>query len=308
MKIEAKKIKEWAQQIGFDACGMAPANPVDEANARWLDEWLKAGHEAGMSYMANHRDVRLHPSALVEGARTVLSVALNYYPPRHRSSSEPYIAYYAYGKDYHDVMKKKLRELWQTIRENLPDNSNAEARVFVDSAPLLERYWAWRCGLGWIGKNTTLILPRHGSFFFLGEIVMTIEADQYDEPMKSYCGTCERCLQACPTHALECAYHLNANRCLSYLTIENREEIPAEIKGQAQGHLFGCDSCQLACPYNRFSSSTPVQEFHPSDELLHLQREDLYTMTEEKYRRIFKGSAIKRAKFSGLQRTIRAWK
>lgn len=308
MKIEAKKIKEWAQRLGFDACGMAPARPVDAIHIHWLDEWLKAGCEAGMSYMANHRDLRIDPSTLVEGARTVISVALNYYPPQCRDTSEPHIAYYAYGKDYHDVMKRKLRELWQMIRAYCPEESGAEARVFVDSAPLLERYWAWRCGLGWIGKNTSLILPHRGSFFFLGEIVMNREVDQYDEPIKSHCGTCERCLQACPTHALEYPHRLNAHRCISYLTIENREEIPAGIRRQIKNHLFGCDACQLACPHNRFSRPTRVEEFHPSEELLQLKRASLYTLTEEDYRRIFKGSAVKRAKFTGLQRTIQGWK
>ena len=205
-------------------------------------------------------------------------------------------------------MKRKLRELWQMIRAYCPEESGAEARVFVDSAPLLERYWAWRCGLGWIGKNTSLILPHRGSFFFLGEIVMNREVDQYDEPIKSHCGTCERCLQACPTHALEYPHRLNARRCISYLTIENREEIPAGIRRQIKNHLFGCDACQLACPHNRFSRPTRVEEFHPSEELLQLKRASLYTLTEEDYRRIFKGSAVKRAKFTGLQRTIQGWK
>lgn len=307
MKISAEAIKRWAHEVGFSACGMSPAGPVEAWAIEGLNAWLEQGCEAGMAYMANHRDLRCDPRGLLEGARTVVSVALNYYPPRRRDPHEPYIAYYAYGKDYHDVMKARLRQLWERIRAALPVDVEAKARLFTDSAPLLERYWAWRSGIGWIGKNTTLIIPRAGSFFFLGEIVMTLEADRYDTPMRSHCGTCERCLHACPTGALCRAYCLDASRCISYLTIEHRGEIPAKLASKVKGYLFGCDACQLACPHNRFARPTEVAEFHPSTDLLGLRHDTIYNMVEDDYRRLFKGSAVKRAKFDGLRRTIRSW-
>ena len=216
MFFSSQQIKDRALALGFSACGIARAEPVAGEEADRLDRWLAGGCHAGMRYMENHRAIRLDPAGLVEGARSVISVALNYYPMERREPSKPYIAYYAYGKDYHDVVKRRLRQLWQAIlddcRAAVGEEEPPAARVFTDSAPILERYWAWKAGLGWIGKNTCLILPGKGSFFFLGEIVTTLEVDHYDTPLPNRCGSCERCLEACPTGALGAPSHLDASR------------------------------------------------------------------------------------------------
>lgn len=295
----SERIKEKATETGFDACGIARIAPAD-TEAVFFDRWIREGNHAGMKYMENYRDLRLNPAGLLEGVRSVISVALNYYPERKLPDSIPHIAYYAYGKDYHDVLKKKLRELWQQIRAI----AGGEARVFTDSAPLLERYWAWKAGLGWIGKNTQLILPGKGSYFFLGEIVTTLELE-YDTPLPNRCGHCTRCLEACPTGALTAPRRLNAAACLSYLTIENKEEIPPEQAALLGNRLYGCDTCQQACPWNRFAVPTPVEDFHPAPALFSLDKERLKNFSRDDYNRIFAGSAVKRAKYEGLIRTIR---
>lgn len=300
-QLKALAIKQKAEALGFSACGMARAVPVDEEEAARFDRWIADGCQAGMQYMENHRQIRLDPDGLVPGARTIISVALNYYPARLRDPRELHIAYYAYGKDYHKVVKEKLRTLWQACIETLPGPA-PEARIFTDSAPLLERYWAWKAGLGWIGKNSCLILPGKGSFFFLGEIVTTAEMDHYDTPLPGRCGRCTRCLDACPTGALEAPCRLNATKCLSYLTIEHRGELPPDTP--LGNRLYGCDSCQMACPWNRFARPTTVEAFHPSEALLSLKKEQLATLTEAEYNRIFAQSAVKRAKYEGLCRTI----
>ena len=328
-------IKNKAEELGFDACGIAEVAPAD-TEALFFDRWIAEGCHAGMKYMENYRDIRLNPAGLVEGARSVISVALNYYPAQKQSPDAPRISYYAYGKDYHLVLKDKLRQLWQYITEELlptfpqaldsfgqqvvtgshfsplergqeggnPSASeNFEARVFTDSAPLLERYWAWKAGLGWIGKNTNLIIPGKGSFFFLGEIVTTLELD-YDSPQENRCGNCRRCLDACPTGALESARHLNANKCISYLTIEHKEDIPSELASRLGNRLYGCDTCQEVCPWNRFAVPTREAAFAPSPAFLSFKKEDLADFTREDYNRIFAKSAVKRAKYEGLIRTI----
>lgn len=299
-----QQIKAEALRLGFDACGIAEVATA-ATEAFFLDRWLAEGCHAGMKYMENYRDIRLNPAGLVEGARSVISVALNYYPAELRSPQLPHIAYYAYGEDYHTVVKEKLRLLWQFIADNasLP----AEARAFTDSAPLLERYWAWKAGLGWIGKNTQLIIPGRGSFFFLGEIVTTLRLE-YDTPQPDRCGSCTRCLDACPTHALELAHHLDAHRCLSYLTIEHKGDIPEHQAARLEGRLYGCDTCQTACPWNRFARPTTVAAFHPSPALLSFGKETLRTLTREEYNRTFAHSAVKRAKYEGLIRTIKQLK
>lgn len=297
-------IKDEAARLGFSACGIARVEPV-EAEMRRLDTWLAKGYQAGMAYLANHREIRRDPQGLVEGAKSIISVALNYYPARKRDPEQPHIAYYAYGRDYHEVVKEKLRQLWQYVVRNLPEGTAEEARVFTDSAPLLERYWAWKAGLGWIGKNTQLILPGKGSYFFLGEIVTTWKADAYDKPVPSRCGTCDRCLRACPTGALEKSHTLNANHCLSYLTIENRGEIPPREARLLGNRLYGCDTCQQVCPWNRFATPATEPDFQPSEALLQLQKEDLKMFTKDDYNRIFAKSAVKRAKYEGLIRTIK---
>lgn len=310
------QIKNKANQLGFDACGIAEVASAD-TEALFFDRWIAEGCHAGMKYMENYREIRLNPAGLVEGARSVISVALNYYPAVKQSSDAPRISYYAYGKDYHLVVKDKLRQLWQYITEELlpaPSERLSEpfseqrvadgnARIFTDSAPILERYWAWKAGLGWIGKNTNLIIPGKGSFFFLGEIVTTLELD-YDRPQANRCGSCRRCLDACPTGALERPGHLNAGKCLSYLTIEHKGDIPTEQAVRLGNRLYGCDTCQEVCPWNRFAHPTREAAFHPTPDFLSLQKESLQDFTREDYNRIFARSAVKRAKYEGLIRTI----
>ena len=313
------QIKNKANQLGFDACGIAEVSSAD-TEALFFDRWIAEGCHAGMKYMENYRDIRLNPAGLVEGARSVISVALNYYPSQKQSPDAPRISYYAYGKDYHLVVKDKLRQLWQYITDlvpvldtgpqaNRPDQSDIHtdnpsvARIFTDSAPILERYWAWKAGLGWIGKNTNLIIPGKGSFFFLGEIVTTLELD-YDHPQANRCGSCRRCLDACPTGALDRPGHLDAGKCLSYLTIEHKGDIPTEQAARLGNRLYGCDTCQEVCPWNRFARPTREAAFHPTPDFLSLQKESLQDFTREDYNRIFARSAVKRAKYEGLIRTI----
>lgn len=308
MRISAQHIKQKAQKIGFDACGIAQVAPV-ENEAMFFDQWIAEGHHAGMHYMENHRDIRLNPKGLVEGAKSVISVALNYYPPKRLSEELPHIAYYAYGKDYHIVVKEMLQKLWKELLLSYTSGGTSAdktpiARCFTDSAPILERYWAWKAGLGWIGKNTNLIIPGKGSFFFLGEIITTWEVDIYDNPQRNRCGNCTRCLKACPTGALEQERKLNANKCLSYLTIENRGEIPTEQANQLGNRIYGCDTCQEVCPWNRFAHPTPIKAFHPTTNLLSIRKEDLKNFSREDYTRIFTQSAVKRAKYEGLLRNI----
>lgn len=301
----SEQIKTEALRLGFDACGIAQVASAD-SEASFLDRWLVEGCHAGMQYMENYRDIRLNPGGLVEEARSVISVALNYYPAERRHPALPHIAYYAYGEDYHTVVKDKLRLLWQFIQERIPSPSH-EARVFTDSAPLLERYWAWKAGLGWIGKNTHLIIPGRGSFFFLGEIVTTLSLN-YDTPQPDRCGHCRRCLDACPTAALEPPHHLDARKCLSYLTIEHKGDIPEELASRLGNRLYGCDTCQTVCPWNRFARPTTIAAFRPSPALLSLEKDTLRTLTREEYNRIFAHSAVKRAKYEGLLRTIKQLK
>ena len=296
----AAEIKEKAKKTGFDACGIAQVATAD-SEALFFDRWLKEGNHAGMAYMENHREIRLNPAGLVEGAKTVISVALNYYPEQKLPPEAPHIAYYAYGKDYHFVIKEMLDELWSAVTGQ---TDTGTARFFTDSAPILERYWAWKAGLGWIGKNTNLIIPGKGSFFFLGEIVTSLEADHYDMPQKDRCGSCSRCLEACPTEALEGPRHLNARKFLSYLTIENRGEIPAEQAACLGNRLYGCDTCQEVCPWNRFARPTRIEAFRPAPALFSLRKEDLKGFSREEYNRIFAKSAVKRAKYEGLIRNI----
>lgn len=259
-----------------------------------------------MAYMANHFDKRCDPALLVEGTRCVVSVALNYYPATQLPEDEYQFAWYAYGMDYHDFMREKLTTLFRFIQES--DVPELDGRVFCDTAPVPERYWAWRAGLGWIGKNTQLIIPHAGSAFFLGELFLNTEADTYDRPRPNRCGTCNRCLQACPTQALEAPYGLDARRCLSYLTIENKGEIPASISPLMGNRVYGCDECQKACPWNRFATPCRTPELQPSPEFMNMKKEDWQQLSEEKYRTLFKGSAVKRAKYSGLIRNIKQMK
>lgn len=299
----SQQIKAYALELGFDACGFSKAEHVGGEESR-LRNWLDAGFNAGMGYMENHFEKRCNPVELIEGARSVISLALNYYPREFQTPSVPQIAYYAYGKDYHEVMKVKMQKLFDYIKSLFPDVSG---RIFCDTAPILERYWAAKSGIGFIGKNTMLILPGKGSYFFLGELMLDIDLD-YDSPLEFSCGKCERCLIACPTKSLELPYILNAEKCISYQTIENKNDIDENIAPLLGNCFYGCDICQKVCPWNKFSKANNTPEFSPSENILKLTVEELEIMTETDYQRIFKGSAMKRAKYSGLKRNLESLK
>ncbi len=296
----SKEIKQEATRLGFDACGICRATSSGEEE-RYM-QWLSENCQAGMGYMERNIDKRLDPRLLVDGAKSIISVALNYYPHQKQPSHAPQFAYYAYGKDYHDVIKDKLKLLFDFIRERYPGVSG---RWFSDSAPVLERFWAAKAGIGFIGKNTLLIIPGKGSYFFLGELIIDLELD-YDKPLSENCGSCTRCIDACPTEAIDKPYRVNAGRCISYHTIENRGEIPPVIATRLRNYVFGCDSCQKVCPWNRASTPHETPEFMPSEEFMKLDLKKMLEMDEEQYREIFKGSAVKRAKFTGLKRNVLA--
>lgn len=301
-QIISDKIKAEALRLGFSACGIASAEKISKQTESFFTRWISHHYQAGMKYMENYPDQRKDPRLLIENARSIICVALNYYPRKRLRQEQYQFAWYAYGKDYHELMKQKLAALYSYIcKELFP----AQGRYFCDTAPIHERYWAWKAGLGWIGKNTQLIIPQAGSCFFLGELIIDQEL-AYDTPGKNRCGRCIRCLQNCPANALEKPYTLNANRCLSYLTIENRGEIPEKSCSQLGNRIYGCDECQKACPWNRFAVPTTLPELHPTEEFLSMQPGEWEKLTEEKYRKLFKGSAVKRAKFEGLMRNIRA--
>lgn len=299
-------LKSSAIRLGFSACGVAPAEPVDASVANAFRSWIAGRNQAGMDYLANNVEKRLDPTLLVEGARSVVSVALNYYPARQLDATKQYeFAWYAYGQDYHEVVKERLNTLAGLLLSDV--DGEVHYRIFCDTAPVLERYWAWRCGLGWIGKNTQLIIPRAGSAFFLGEIIIDRPFTSYDEPLPDRCGTCTRCLNACPTRALATPYTLDAARCLSYLTIEYRgEKLPAEAVHAMGNCVYGCDRCQQACPWMHFAYPTEVKEFQPKPEFLRLDYAALQSLSVEEYRHIFRGSAVKRAKYEGLMRNVKA--
>jgi epoxyqueuosine reductase len=291
-------VKAKAQQLGFDFCGISKAGFLEEEAPR-LEEWLNKGMHGKMHWMENHFDKRLDPCKLVDGAKSVISLLLNYYP-EEEILSEYKISKYAYGDDYHFVIKDKLSQLLTFMRAEIGE---VNGRAFVDSAPVMDKVWAKKSGLGWVGKNTNLINTRTGSFFFIAELIVDIELE-YDGPIKDYCGTCTRCVDACPTDALHDPYKIDASRCISYLTIELEENIPAEFKGKMGNWAFGCDICQDVCPWNRFSSANHVQEFEMKAEIKDLLEADLSEMTEEIFRKTFKKSAIKRTGYGGLKRNI----
>lgn len=296
-------IKEKALKIGFDACGFSKAEKVEDKDILSLRSWLDNNYHGEMAYMANHFDKRINPTLLVENAKSIISVALNYYPHKKQEEDVPQFAYYAYGKDYHDIVKEMLRLLLNYIQTLQPD---INGRVFCDTAPLLERYWAMRAGLGFIGKNSLLIIPKKGSYFFLGEIVIDTVLD-YDAPCTLSCGRCTRCLEACPTKALAIPAVVNAEKCISYQTIENKGEIDSNIVPNMSNRFYGCDICQQVCPWNRYARPHKTEEFNPSQAFLSLDEASIETLSTEEYQRIFKGSAVKRAKLSGLKRNLKAW-
>ena len=327
-----KEIKVEAERLGFFACGIARAEPVDAETAAAVRGWISKGSQATMDYMANYTEKRLNPCLLVPGTKSIVSLAMNYAPAQTMPETEYQLAAYAYGQDYHDVMKAKLRQLAALIANKFEGESDSEVgendgdstaittpktnetreepvgeiRVFVDTAPVLERYWAQRAGLGWIGKNHQLIIPRAGSMFFLGEIFLPYEFDSYDSPMPSRCGNCRRCIEACPTCAITDEWGFDSEKCLSYQLIENRGELSEQAKQSMGTTIYGCDRCQTACPWNKFATPNTTPEFQPKSELLAMKKADWHNLTIDEYRALFKGSAVKRVKFDGLKRNISA--
>ncbi len=290
-------IKAEAINLGFYSCGIAKAAPVEEEVARHVLQWIDNDGYADMQYMANNTDKRLDPTLLMEGTKSIVCVALNYFPPERIPEGEFQFADYALGSDYHDIVKSKLFQLAAHFGfENF--------RAFCDTAPVLERYWAVKAGLGWTGRNHQLIIPHAGSKFFLGELFLDIELE-YDEPMPSRCGNCHACIDACPTGALKKDKELDASLCLSYQTIENRGEIPHDIASKMGDTIYGCDRCQTACPWNRFATPTTEPLLQPREELLKMTRKEWENLTVEQYQKIFKGSAVKRVKYGGLMRNIK---
>ena len=308
-----EKLKAEAMRLGFSACGVSRCEPVEQKVADAFLSWVGEGRHGTMAYMAGNVEKRLNPSLLLPSARSVIVVAMNYYPEKRLRDDQVQFAYYAYGKDYHDVVRSRLMKLAASLsiydirhREGAAcaGSSAYEGLVCCDTVPVLERYWAWKSGIGWIGKNNSLIIPHAGSYFFLGVLLTELEFTEYDVPMGSFCGNCENCLRSCPTGALEGAYRLDASRCLSYLTIENRGDIPPEYAAKMGNTVYGCDRCQLCCPHNRFATPTEEVAFAASDEFLSMTVEQWHSLTEEDYRRLFSGSAVKRAKYTGLRRNI----
>ncbi len=285
--------------MGFLSCGISKAEFL-EAEAPRLEKWLNNQMHGEMGYMANHFDKRLDPRLLVDGAKSVISLLLNYYPEEEQKSSTYKISKYAYGQDYHHVIKSKLRELHNFIVEEIGE---VNGRAFVDSAPVLDKAWAAKSGLGWIGKNSNLLTQQVGSFYFIAELIVDLELD-YDTPVTDHCGTCTACIDACPTNAIVEPYVVDGSKCISYFTIELKNEIPNEFQGKFDDWAFGCDVCQDVCPWNRFSKPHREPLFDPHPDLLNMSKKDWEEMTEDVFKKVFKKSAVKRTKFSGLKRNI----
>ena len=295
-------VKQLATQLGFDFCGISKAGFLEEEAPR-LEDWLKKDYQGKMGYLENNFDKRLDPTKLVPGAKSVISLIYNYYPEEDLATDDNYkIAKYAYGKDYHFVIKDKLKHFFELLKGQI--GNDIDGRVFVDSAPVHERAWAAKSGLGWIGKNSLLLNKRMGSFFFLAEIISDLELEE-DGPVQDHCGSCTRCIDACPTDAIIDPYVIDSNRCISYLTIELKEELPVGYEEKMEGWVFGCDICQDVCPWNRHSRPHQESAFEPHQKLSTQQKQDWEELTEETFRVIFKNSAVKRTKFKGLARNIR---
>jgi epoxyqueuosine reductase len=297
----SESIKAEAYRLGFAQCGIAAAEFLEEEAPR-LERWLKNGQHGTMAYMDNHFDKRLDPRLLVDGARSVISLSLNYFPAQRQSDPEaPKISKYAYGQDYHQVIKEKLILLLEFICQEIGE---VNGRAFTDSAPVLDRAWARRSGIGWVAKNSNIISKNNGSFFFLAELIIDLEL-QYDQPFQTdHCGSCTRCIDACPTDAIVSPAIVDGSKCISYLTIELKDEIPDHFAGKMENWIFGCDICQDVCPWNRFAVPNAVREFQPNERLLNMKKEDWFDITQEVFSTIFKNSAVKRTKFKGLTRNI----
>lgn len=302
--LHSSNIKAEAQRLGFVGCGVARAGRVSKEEEESFLAWLEKGHQADMAYMSRYTDMRLDPRLLLPGAQSILCLALSYVPRRTLPEGEPQIAAYALGKDYHDVMKARLFALAGAL-----GLKTEQFKACVDTAPILERYWAEQAGLGFRGRNQQLIVPGHGSMCFLGELVVTLPVDHYDAPLARRCGSCHRCVDACPTGAIPASGQssdFDARRCLSYQNIENRGPLAPGIAKAMGNTFYGCDRCQQACPYNRGLPPTEAAEFQPSEELASMTRRQWLQLSLDDYRRLFKGSAVKRAKYKGLMRNIRA--
>jgi epoxyqueuosine reductase len=292
-------VKQKAIDLGFDFCGISKAEKLHEEEAH-LEQWLSRGYQGKMSYLENHFEERLDPTLLVPGAKSVISLLFNYYPESADENTKCKVARYAHGKDYHYVIKDKLKSFLTFISQQIGE---VNGRVFVDSAPVMERQWAAKSGLGWLGKNTLLINRQQGSYFFLAEMILDLELE-VDGPIKDYCGTCTRCLDACPTDAFTQEKVLDASKCISYLTIELKEEIPNEFEGKFNNWIFGCDICQEVCPWNRFSKAHRERSFEKTEGIMQLEAGHWDEMTEELFNIAFKDSPLKRAKYKGLQKNI----
>ena len=296
-------IVEAAERMGFDACGIAQATALEEESAH-VEQWLEEGREGEMGYLTRNKEKRYDPRLLVEGTKSIVTVLYNYYPKQQIGDGEHYkIAKYAYGADYHEVLKRKMRQLLERIESQT--GKLVGTRVFVDSAPVLDRAWAVRCGLGFIGKNTTLIHPKKVSFFFIGHLFLPLELDATGQPLNNRCGRCTKCIDACPTGALEAPFHIDARKCISYLTIEYKGSLEGHDPKAFQGWMYGCDICQDACPYNRFALPNMEPEFQPSERLVAMREDDWKNLTKEEFDELFKHSAVQRAGFEGLKRNIK---
>jgi len=296
----AKLIKEQALALGFLSCGISKAGFLEEEAPR-LEQWLRQNHHGQMAYMEQHFDKRLNPTKLVPGAKSVVSLLLNYHTDQTQADpSAPKISSYAYGTDYHFVIKEKLKKLMEYIHRDIGE---VAGRVFVDSAPVMDKAWAAKSGLGWIGKNTNLISKKVGSFFFIAELILDLEL-VYDTPTTDHCGSCTACIDACPTEALIQPYQIDGSKCISYLTIELKEAMPEDFKGKMDNWAFGCDVCQTVCPWNRFATPHKEPQFDPHPDLLQMSKGDWEEMTEEVFTTVFKNSAVQRTKFEGLKRNI----
>ena len=292
-------IKTEAKRLGFLSCGISKAEFL-ESEAPRLEKWLNQNMHGEMGYMENHFDKRLDPTKLVEGSKSVISLLLNYFPSEAQNEDSYKLSKYAFGTDYHFVIKDKLKSLLQFIQDEIGE---VYGRAFVDSAPVLDKVWAAKSGLGWIGKHSNLLTQQVGSFYFIAELIVDLELE-YDTPITDHCGTCTACIDACPTQAIVEPYLVDGSKCISYLTIELKDNIPSEFKGQMDDWMFGCDVCQDVCPWNRFSKPHNEPLFIPKPELLSMSKKDWHEITNETFNKVFKNSAVKRTKFSGLKRNI----
>jgi epoxyqueuosine reductase len=300
MLSHSQLIRQKATELGFQFCGFSKADFLEEEAPR-LENWLNQHMHGKMSYMTNHFDKRLDPRLLVDDAKSVISLLLNYFPEKEIENDDNYkISKYAYGTDYHYVIKEKLKVLLDFIQTEIGE---VNGRAFVDSAPVMDKVWAKKSGLGWIGKHSNLINRQIGSFFFIAELIVDLELD-YDSPIKDYCGSCTRCMDACPTDAIVLPHVVDGSKCISYFTIELKEQLPVDVKGKFEDWVFGCDICQDVCPWNRFAKPHQETAFQPHPYLTNMKKNDWEEITEEVFKVIFKNSAVKRTKFDGLKRNI----